>query len=49
LVDRAADGRAIGIEIVDPSQCGPDRVMGILQSLGQPEVDRDDFQPLAAA
>jgi uncharacterized protein YuzE len=49
LVDRTTDGRAIGIEIVDPSQCGPDRVMGILQSLGQPEVDRDEFQPLAAA
>jgi uncharacterized protein YuzE len=49
LVDRAADGRAIGIEIVDPSQCGPDRLMDVLRSLGQGEVDRDEFKPLAAA
>lgn len=42
-------GRAIGIEIVDPSQCGPDRLMDVLKSLGQPEVDRDEFRPLAAA
>ena len=49
LVDRAADGRVIGIEIVDPSQCGPDRLMDVLRSLGQAEVDRDEFRPLAAA
>jgi uncharacterized protein YuzE len=49
LVDRTAGGRAIGIEIVDPSQCGPDRLMDVLKLLGQPEVDRDEFRPLAAA
>ena len=49
LVDRASDGRAIGIEIVDPSQCGPDRLMDVLRSLGLAEVDRDEFRPLAAA
>lgn len=49
LVDRTADGRAIGIEIVDPSQCGPERLMDILKSLGQADVDRDEFRPLAAA
>ena len=49
LIDRAADGRAIGIEIVDPSQCGPDRLMDVLRSLGQFDVDRDEFRPLAAA
>ena len=49
LVDRAADGRAIGIEIVDPSQCGPDRLLDILQSLGQADIDRDELQPLTAA
>ena len=49
LVDRAADGRAIGIEIVDPSQCGPDRLTNVLRSLGHCEVDRTIFRPLAAA
>ena len=49
LVDRAADGRAIGIEIVDPSQFGPDRLMDVLRALGLGEVDRDEFKPLAAA
>lgn len=49
LVDRTADGRAIGIEIVDPSRCGPDRLMDVLKSLGQPEVDREELLPLAAA
>jgi hypothetical protein len=49
LVDRTADGRAIGVEIVDPSQCGPDRLIDVLRSLGQAEVDREEFRPLAAA
>ncbi len=49
MIDRAADGRAIGIEIIDPSQCGPDRLMDLLRSLGQPNIDRDEFRPLAAA
>jgi uncharacterized protein YuzE len=49
LVDRAADSRVIGIAIVDPSQCGPDRLMDVLRSLGHGEVDRDEFRPLAAA
>jgi uncharacterized protein YuzE len=49
LVDRAADGRAIGVEIIDPSQCGPDRLIEVLRSLGYEEIDRDEFRPLAAA
>lgn len=49
LVDRTIDGRAIGIEIIDPSQCGPDRLMDVLRSLGQSGIDRDEFRPLAAA
>ncbi len=49
LVDRAGDGRAIGVEIVEPSQCGPDRLLDVLRSLGQTEIARDDLQPLAAA
>ncbi len=49
LVDRTADGRAIGVEIVDPPQCGPDRLLDVLRSLGQPAIDRDELRPLAAA
>jgi len=49
LIDRSADGRAIGVEIVDPSQCGPDRLLEVLRSLGQSEVDRSEFGPLQAA
>ncbi len=49
LVDRAADGRAIGVEICDPSHCGPDRLVEVLHSLGQSDVDRDEFLPLTAA
>jgi uncharacterized protein YuzE len=49
LVDRAADGRATGVEITDPSQCGPDRLLDLLRSLGQADIDRDDLRPLAAA
>lgn len=44
-----ADGRAIGVEIIDPSQCGPDRLIEVLRSLGYEEIDRDEFRPLAAA
>ena len=49
LVDRTGDGLAIGVEIVEPSQCGPDRLLDVLRSLGQTEIGRDDLQPLAAA
>jgi hypothetical protein len=37
------------VEIVEPSQCGPDRLLDVLRSLGQTEIGRDDLQPLAAA
>ena len=49
LVDRAADGRPLGVEITSPSQCGPDRLLDLLRSLGQTDIDRDDLRPLAAA
>ena len=49
LVDRAADGRAIGIEITDPAQFDPDRFFALLASLGQTAVDRDELRPLVAA
>lgn len=49
MVDRTTDGRAIGVEIVDPSQWGPDRLLELLRALGQSGIDRDEFLPLAAA
>ena len=49
LVDRAADGRPLGIEITDPSQFDPHRFFELLKRLGHSDVDRADFLPLMAA
>ncbi len=49
LVDRAADGRPIGVEITDPALFDPDRFFALLESLGQTAVDRDELRPLVAA
>ncbi|MEI6635432.1 MAG: hypothetical protein WCJ21_09235 [Planctomycetota bacterium] len=49
LVDRAADGRPIGVEITDPALFDPDRFFVLLESLGQTAVDRDELRPLVAA
>lgn len=49
LVDRTADDRPLGVEITDPSRFDPDRFFELLRSLGQTDVDRTDFLPLAAA
>lgn len=49
LLDRSDDGRLIGVEIVDPGLCGPDRLIEILRSLGQDKIDREELGPLAAA
>ena len=49
IVDRAEDGRPIGVEITDPAQFEPDRFSALLQSLGQPNVDREELGPLATA
>ena len=49
LVDRAADGRPIGIEITDPVRFDPDSFFALLESLGQTAIDRDELRPLVAA
>ena len=49
LVDRTADNRPMGVEITDPSRFDPDRLVELLRSLGQGEIDRTDFLPLMAA
>jgi hypothetical protein len=49
LVDRAADGRPIGVEITDPVQFDPDKFFALLATLGQTAIDRDELRPLVAA
>ena len=49
LVDRSADNRPMGVEITDPSRFDPDRLVELLRSLGQSDIDRTDFLPLMAA
>jgi hypothetical protein len=49
LVDRAADGRPIGIEITDPGQFDPDKFFALLATLGQTAIERDELRPLVAA
>ena len=49
IVDRAEDGRPIGIEITDPTRVEPDRLSELLQSLGPPAIERKELGPLAAA
>lgn len=49
LVDRAADGRPIGVEITDPSRFDPEKFFALLAALGQTAIDRDELRPLAAA
>jgi len=49
IIDRAEDGRPIGIEITDPTRFEPGRLSELLQSLGQPAIEREELGPLAAA
>ena len=48
LVDYAADGRAIGIEITAPSRLDLAELNDLLARLGQPSVAAEDLGPLAA-
>lgn len=48
VVDFAADGRAIGIEITSPSRLELAGLNRLLQRLGQPPVASSDLAPLAA-
>lgn len=49
VVDRTADGRAIGIEILDPSAVTPDRLNALLTELHEPELPAAEFAPLRVA
>ncbi len=49
LVDYSADGRAIGIEITNPSSLDLAQLNRLLVRIGQAPVARDDLAPLLAA
>jgi hypothetical protein len=49
LVDYAASGEAIGIELTAPNAVDSTLVNGVLAELGLPEVDPMDLLPLRAA
>ncbi len=49
LVDFAASGEPIGIEIVDPELVTARDVNVVLRQLGLPEMKAEELQPLRAA
>lgn len=49
VVDYAADGRPIGIEITAPEAVSLDRINALLERLGQPPLAEQEFRPLKAA
>jgi uncharacterized protein YuzE len=49
LVDYAAGGEAIGIEVTDPESVTPEDINRILDRLGQPRLRTEELGPLAAA
>lgn len=49
LIDYAADGRPLGIEISAPSKVDLAAINAVLERLGQEPVVREDLAPLVAA
>ncbi|MGI9014712.1 MAG: DUF2283 domain-containing protein [Phycisphaerales bacterium] len=49
IIDYAADGRAIGIEIVHPHIVTSDEINRALQHINHPPLRDEDFAPLKAA
>lgn len=49
LIDFAADGRAIGIEIVHPQSVTEADINRALAHVNQPPLPREEFAPLKAA
>ena len=49
IVDYAADGRPIGVEITAPEAATLDRINAVLERLGQPLLPEQEFRPLTAA
>ncbi|MSQ85091.1 MAG: DUF2283 domain-containing protein [Myxococcales bacterium] len=49
VVDFAADGAAMGVEIINPAQTRPEDVLAVLADLAAPLVSLADLAPLHAA
>ena len=49
LVDYAADGTPIGLELTDPAHAAPSAVNEALRSLGVPPLEARELAPLVAA
>jgi hypothetical protein len=49
LIDFAADGRALGIELTAPAEVRLDEINALLASMHQPALAADDLIPLVAA
>ena len=49
VIDYAADGRVIGIEIVHPQAATEEEINRALAHVGQPSLGKEDFAPLKAA
>ena len=49
LVDYAATGEPIGVELTAPAQLDAEALNAVLAALGQPRVDAEEIAPLKAA
>jgi len=49
VVDYAADGSPIGVEITAPEAVTLERLNMVLRDLGQPPLSKHEFKPLTAA
>ena len=49
IIDYAADDRAIGIEILNPSSTSAESINHILTSIHQPPASIEELNPLVAA
>lgn len=49
IIDYAADGRPIGVEIVHPRAVTNDEINRALAHIDQPPLGEEDFAPLRAA
>lgn len=46
VIDRSADGRPIGLEIIRPAAVTAQRLNDVLRELHQPELPASEFAPL---
>jgi hypothetical protein len=49
IVDYAASGRPLGIEITVPQPVSPDRLNQLLAELGEPLLAEQDYRPAKAS